>query len=432
MGEIYIVDKPMGSGKTCSAINHINQSDRSERFLIITPYISEVERYQNECPLKKFVTPYQRNGKKLDGIKELIRQGRNIVSTHALFQRFDKEVVRLLGILNYTLIMDEVAEVVRDTKYTPDDIDNLLNNYCNLDKATGLVKWREDKQSYNGKFNDAKNMCNLGGLAISRKKMMMWLFPVEVFNIFQKIFILTYMFDAQLQRYYYDYYHIPYTFIHVSGDSVENYHFTNDQTPDFYCDYKSLIHIEDNEKLNRIGDAYWDLSADWYERNSHSAVMKQLHDNIYNFFNNIRNGKSADNIWTCFKDYRGELQGKGYTKGYLFINARAMNEYRNRFNVAYPVNIFLNPMIKGFFEDHHIKINKERYALSEMLQWIWRSAIRDNKEIWVYIPSSRMRKLLTDWIDMVSKSVESVKSIESTELSVDEPGNSNPSQKNNY
>lgn len=399
---VFIVDKPMGSGKTCSAINYINNSNRNERFLIITPYISEVERYQRECPSKKFVEPYKKRGKKINGIKDLIRQGKNIVSTHALFQRFDKEIIDLCSVLNYTLIMDEVADVVRDTQYSEDDINNLLNVYCDYNEETGLLIWRDSKKDYHGKFDDAKNMSELGGLALARGKMLMWLFPIEVFKAFQKTFILTYMFNAQIQRYYYDYYNIQYKFIHVDGYSIENYHFTEEETPDFHYDYENLIHILNNEKLNKIGDEKFNLSVSWYEKNSHSAVMKQLKDNIYNFFNNIRKSKTTDNLWTCYKDYKNELLGKGYTKGYLFIGARAMNEYRFRSNVVYPVNIFLNPMIKGFFQDHGVEVDEDGYALSEMLQWIWRSAIRDGNPIWVYIPSSRMRNLLSDWIESVS------------------------------
>lgn len=407
MGDIFIVDKPMGSGKTCSAINYINQSPDDERFLIITPYISEVERYQRECPRKKFVEPYKRFGKKINGIKDLIRQGKNVVSTHALFQRFDKEVIELCSVLNYTLIMDEVAEVVRDTKYTEDDINNLLKVYCDYDKNTGLLIWREEHKNYVGKFEDAKNMSELGGLALARGAMLMWLFPIEVFKAFQKIYILTYMFKAQIQRYYYDYYNINYSFIHVAGDNISNYHFTSEPTLDYHYDYSNIIHIMDNEKLNKIGKGEYNLSSSWYERNSQSAVMKQLKDNIYNFFNNIRHGKTSDNLWTCFKDYKSELSGKGYTKGFLFLGARAMNEYRCRFNVVYPVNIFLNPMIKGFFQDHGVEVDEDGYALSEMLQWIWRSAIRDGNQIWLYVPSSRMRNLLISWIDSVDSTAKS-------------------------
>ena len=38
-----------------------------------------------------------------------------------------------------------------------------------------------------------------------------------------------------------------------------------------------------------------------------------------------------------------------------------------------------------------------------MVQWIWRSAIRDGNEVNLYIPSRRMRELLIGWIDSVSK-----------------------------
>ena len=62
------------------------------------------------------------------------------------------------------------------------------------------------------------------------------------------------------------------------------------------------------------------------------------------------------------------------------------------------VNRYLNPFVKNFFTSNGIDVDEEGYALSEMLQFIWRSAIRDGKEIWIYIPSIRMRTLLKKWI----------------------------------
>ena len=37
-----------------------------------------------------------------------------------------------------------------------------------------------------------------------------------------------------------------------------------------------------------------------------------------------------------------------------------------------------------------------------MVQWIWRSAIRDGDEIYIYIPSKRMRTLLINWMESLS------------------------------
>lgn len=44
-------------------------------------------------------------------------------------------------------------------------------------------------------------------------------------------------------------------------------------------------------------------------------------------------------------------------------------------------------------------VDEDAYALSEMLQWIWRSSIRDGKPINIYIPSKRMRTLLMNWLE---------------------------------
>lgn len=38
------------------------------------------------------------------------------------------------------------------------------------------------------------------------------------------------------------------------------------------------------------------------------------------------------------------------------------------------------------------------YALSILIQWVFRSAIRNGKKIKIYIPSERMRYLLKEWI----------------------------------
>ena len=66
----------------------------------------------------------------------------------------------------------------------------------------------------------------------------------------------------------------------------------------------------------------------------------------------------------------------------------------------YTVNIFLNPILVQFFKYKDVTIDQDKYALSEMIQFIYRSSIRNNKDIWVYIPSRRMRNLLNNYIGL--------------------------------
>lgn len=58
----------------------------------------------------------------------------------------------------------------------------------------------------------------------------------------------------------------------------------------------------------------------------------------------------------------------------------------------------MNPLVKNFFLDNGVEVEEDSYALSEMVQLIFRAAIRDGKPITVYFPSKRMRELLEDWL----------------------------------
>jgi len=59
----------------------------------------------------------------------------------------------------------------------------------------------------------------------------------------------------------------------------------------------------------------------------------------------------------------------------------------------------LNPVIKDYFYSHNVKVNEDLYALSELLQWIWRSDIRNGNKINIYIPSKRMRSIFIEWLN---------------------------------
>lgn len=395
---IKVVDMIMGSGKTSAAINYINESDQEdEKILYITPFLSEIKRIKECCSNKKFEEP-EVYGTKIEGIKYLIQKGKNIVSTHALFRRFDKEIIDMCRCQNYTLIMDEVTDVIERYPISTQDFDMLIQNYVYVDEDTHLIKWKDDQKDYYGKFLDEKKLCDFNCLAYYGNSVMMWLFPIDVFNAFRNVYILTYLFKAQMQCYYYDFYKLPYKFVYVEGDNVDNYRFTENPVTENKRNYNELIDICDIEKLNRIGDTHSDLSKSWYDRNKENIVIKNLKNNIYNYFNNVCKTPSNLNLWTTFKDYRANLQGKGYIKGYLSHNARAMNEYKDRVSVAYPINKFMNPFVKKFFENNKVTVDEDGFAISEMLQFIWRSAIREGNKISLYIPSIRMRTLLKKWI----------------------------------
>ena len=130
-----------------------------------------------------------------------------------------------------------------------------------------------------------------------------------------------------------------------------------------------------------------------------------MRKNLNNFFRNLHGDIPAnERLWTCTERLSSKVAAKGYSKSrFLSFNARSVNNYRNCRALAYCMNVFMPLWEKKYLEQTGLEVDEDAYALSVMLQWIWRSAIRDGGEIWIYVPSRRMRELLENWIKEVSE-----------------------------
>lgn len=398
MCRIKIIDSMMGTGKTSWAINKM-MNDNKHNYIYITPYLTEIQRIKTSITNKKFYEPMNIGNGKLDSLHDLLLKNKNIASTHALFKMATDETKALLKANSYILILDEVMDVIEQVPLKKDDLKTLLNSdLITINEETSLVSWNEDKIDYSSKYDDVKQMCLNNNVYMINNILLMWTFPVEIFKSFEEIYVLTYLFDGQVQRYYYDLYNIGYEYksIHkidneyVLGDYIKDYDMTKIN--------KRIKILNDN--INNIGNDEFSLSSSWFKKEKNRILITQLKNNTYNYYTHKIHGKSKDNMWTTFKKQRPKLSGKGYMRGFVSLTARATNDYVDKYNLAYLSNIFFNPVIKQFFTDRGVQVNEELYSLAELIQWIWRSRIRiDNDEIInLYIPSCRMRNLLNEWL----------------------------------
>jgi hypothetical protein len=423
-----VIDSPCGSGKTMWAIQHINSLSRKNKILFITPFLSECDRIQKSCPDKNFISPDVKSGKgrKMNSFVSLIQSGKNIVSTHALFSNLDNEILKDIQAKNYTLIIDESMEILRkvniynDNKgmteesgenQTYQDARILIEKNILFLADSGEISWNEDYTLK--KYDYIKLKSKLNSLIMVNNSLLMWTFPYKIFkdNFFKEIYILTYQFDYQLQSYYFKYYDISYIKKEVVG--FENQYIVQDyglsgEDREYRRLAKELIVICDNEKLNSIGSSSINLSKQtsktalsmaWYEKTD--GAVNAIKKNMTNYFKNITHSSGKERMWTSFKKYQNRLSGDTITKrNFIAINARATNDFINKKYLAYVVNRYLNPSFLQFFLQKGIHVDQDRFALSELVQWIWRSAIRNGEKIYIYIPSERMRGLLQNWLDI--------------------------------
>ena len=396
----------MGSGKSTMAINHINVN-KNKKFLCLVPLLKECERYEGKTDID-IIDP-EKWGSKWKHFRWLVENDKNIVTTHALIQKMDLDMLELLKSKDYSLMIDECLDVLNTYKISKDDLKIIFNEKLVSLDDDGFLVWNEDKKPYKGVYGDIKRLCSFKSLMGFKKdnsdelaRILMWNFPVDFFKCFEESYIFTYLWDGSIQKSYFD----------IHGIQYEKYML--DENKELIPHNKALeyekrrkavelINIYDG-KFNSIGMKIGKsnpLSKSWYEdkRKKNLAIFDQLKKNTENYFRTVTNTKSFHNMYTVFKPYCKYIKGEGYAKGFVSCNARGTNEFREKKSLAYLINFFMQPDIKQFIDHYHIDFDEDLFSLSTLLQWIWRSQIRDGQPIDIYIPSERMRGLLKIWMD---------------------------------
>lgn len=411
---IKVCDAIMGSGKSSAAITYMNEHP-DQKFIYITPYLEEAVRIRESCPALDFKEPSDKipqfGFKKYKHTVELIAAGKNITSTHNMFLRYSDDMIDMIKEQGYTLIIDEAVDVLRASSITTSDM-QLMEKAGWTTKEEGVIKLFPSFEYNDGRFNEVVALSR-GNRLIDMpnyghgKLYYYWIFSKDIFQAFKDVIILTYLFESQTMKYYFDIVNLSYTKIGIQKDEAGTYRFNDTMLyiPEYTKQLSSKIHIFENDKLNEIGNKKTALSYTWYTRTKvKSTEGETLRKNVYNYFRNYNKDKTSGNrLWASYKKGETFIRGKGFYYSNIAFNAKATNNYRTRDVLAYCVNIFMQPNEKHYLLSHGVNIREDEYALSVMIQWIWRSAIRDGKEIWIYIPSKRMRTLLQDWIKEVEQ-----------------------------
>lgn len=404
---VKVCDAIMGTGKSSAAITYMNEHS-DERFIYITPYLDEAARIKNQCPACNFVEPSDKlrkyNYKKSLHTAALISQGKNITTTHQAFRSYTNDMLLDIKKYGYNLIVDENVEVLEAYDLHPDDLKLTVDG--------GYVQYNNGAYSLTGKAYDGAAMRDLFNMMKSRSlisvqdgdsSLFYWALPPALITSFKSVFVLTYLFSGQSFHHFLEIYDIPYEYIGIEKQPDGTFRFGEypGYTPSYVSNLRDKLHIYYGDKLNEIGDEYYAMSLSWFERGGDE--VEQLKKNVYNFFRNICGSTAAKRLWGSYKVGLYKIRGKGYSNAFLNFNAKATNKYRDRNTLVYASNVFMNVREKTFYQMHGIEVDEDIYALSIMVQWIWRSAIRDGEDVTIYIPSRRMRTLLENWIDSLSE-----------------------------
>ena len=399
--KITIIDAIMGSGKSTFLINEVSKNSH-KKYLIVLPTLKEIERYHNQLSNFIIYDPKNYGHGKLHSLHKLLVAGNSILTTHELIRRSSIETQDLLKKQDYILIIDECLNCIEYyDRLTQDDKVMLLSKGLVQIDAKGCMGWNPNNEHYIGRYSPEMQLCkqeSLYTLSAKTLKHIYWLFPRRFFECFEKVIIATYIWKGSIQRKYFEWHNINYDHTTLHDGKLVKYNEALEY--DVRRQLKSLISICDIDKLNVIGKDKTALSNSWYKRNKEEdIVFERLRNNVSNYLRNVIGATSKRIIWTTYKSYKQAVQGDGYKKSWIACNQKATNKYAQRDTLAFLCNIYMDVKINTFLTTHGLIVDKDLYSLSELLQWIWRSAIRTGKPINIYVPSSRMRNLLTRWLE---------------------------------
>lgn len=412
-----VCDAIMGSGKSSAAITYMNEHP-DQKFIYITPYVDEAYRIQENCPKLDFFVPRKQKGKNWSVTAQTMQgleRRQNIASTHSAFTFYTEEMLQIIRDEQYILIVDESINTLRKVTVSSGDLSLLID--CNVIKETedgyaiGGKEYTGDKYFEFYRTLQSQNVVKISGT--KEQSVLYWEIPIQALLAFKDVYILTYQFEGSTLCFYLQMSNVQWNKIGITRSDSGEYRFDQNGTyvPEFVSRLPELINILDNERMNRIGKERTALSDGWMSTQPGKKVKRGkvapdydvVRKNVHNYYKHLCVVPAEQRMWTTFKDHRQKLDGNGLATSFVPLNMRATNQYRHKTALAYCANLFVDVGCKQYFRKHGATVNEDLYALSTMIQWIWRSAIRDGKPINIYVPSKRMRDLLTAWIETTAK-----------------------------
>ena len=441
--QIEIIDQIMGTGKSFAALRYIenlalNNSD--ERWIFCTEYLEEIEKRTAENLEAKHLwrSPIESGDEtKTDKLIELLSEPKVqlIGITHSLLVTAsgNSYVNYLIKHKGYKLFLDETIELINPYNGVKfgDFLKSLAREEIKIDEKCGKVDWIVDDTVITlgnlSSTDKLKKDCARGVIhcAIATGSISDSLSIVEIeneiiFTQFKRVIVATYnientLFDAYLK---------------IKG--IERVWCKDAEGSRISTKEFIKSNIEFISKYDKAFDKI-KLSSKWYKGEGSKGATVDDYKLINKTIKAIGDSNGCKGNahllgFTVPADKLGKqrdpkkIQPKGYPhtvcsvivdsegneivgdrskalSAYIPCNARASNEYSNKTVMIHIYNRYpLTPICK-YLDAYNIPYSSESFALNELLQWVWRSAIRNGQPIKLAILSNRMRDLFKTWLN---------------------------------
>lgn len=452
--KVSVLDAMPGSGKTTAVTQYLKDKELNH-VLFVSPFKSEVEE---ELPKRKlkglyYSHPKSGNGGKVTHLSNLIRFGDNstgnrlhrITCTHSAFTRLTSEIFDQLG--HYTLIIDEALDVIAQLDELRQYSDHILMNSgtVNSEKRYQFndVSWFDavhssDKDVYNETGDGYKDtmfrLCQMASMnQLYRYSEGNWfrMLPIELITKAKRVIVMTHGFDNSFMHCWLKLHGIEHSKIDntkLGLTSEEN--LKNNLTA-------NLNFIEPPRTIQKLAEGrrgYESLSVAHWKVLDKNGKIPDVSKALNNIVKEKMLADKTNVFWTCPKYFRKDIEANAYRlKGkislelpfeiadtefddiselddqkngiehssWLPCNIKARNDFRHITNCLYAFSLNPPPAVLNLLEATSGLEKSEieaTFKLNNLLQFIFRGSIRENKPMNLCIIPQKTRALLDNFL----------------------------------
>lgn len=407
--KIELLDSIMGSGKTQGVIQWMLNNPQN-KYLYVSPMLTEVEeRIPTACQALEFTYPcteeYKTKGQHL---LKLLEEGCNVSFTHSLFTDLTKQHLALIRKHEYVLIVDEEVAFIEPYKgnYSRDDIVSLEKaGHIRVEEDNlGRVVWQwyDDNEMNDTAYSKLKRMSDLGMLYCAKRdrKIMVVHLPIELVQSSRRVILLTYLFKGSVME----------SFMDLKGIDIVPFKevVPPKTTKDVLTKAKNLITFIDTTTTKAVSNL--SMSSTWYNKNATTADLEKVSNAIFSVYRKFGDKESfiftapkslADYQYVKDEKLKRNIIHKKMPKDvdWIYCGTKATNMWSHKSIAVHAYNRYVNTAIKAYLQDYGTPPDDDMFALSEMVQWVFRTCIRNDEPLQLCILNNRMKGLLCNWLN---------------------------------
>ena len=410
---ITVIDRPCGVGKSTDLIAEIKRhrvNNPDAQILLVLPELGEVKRFLDAIGDDWLTAPLVENSSadnKTDVLIELLSKGRNVITTHALYERIRKFQHLLTG---YHVVIDEVPTAAKEvsTNFGRGVFKHLLHEkqYISIDPVTKLItadsSWYLDKDDYSsGSDIDIRRFMNTvvhTDVYHVNDTFQVMPLPEAFFTRPKSLTIMTFLFEGTQLDYYMRSRGYKYQ-LQISAHELAQ--FKREMRKNLCVCLESTkiragyaVMTEKNPKARKTVGNFMKNILQYLRSNGVDATPDRI---LVASSKDAWYGKDENPNSKVSNLSRLKTLARLGNATYTSMITRGTNKFRDLDILVLMGKVNMNPGLAEFLgmrtrkaQDHH--------ALSELIQLIYRTAIRDNKVVLFISADKENIRLISEFL----------------------------------